>query len=105
MNSTENKGNGNGHKIRESLAAMRLELKAKYPRLPIESQNVAIDCMSWVLNTYTVEGRNKMKGLQAQLDVMQRKQDNYIATIKYVGTVLVTLLCAAGALILEKVLL
>tara|TARA_R110000824_G_scaffold300762_2_gene488774 strand:+ start:24 stop:341 length:318 start_codon:yes stop_codon:yes gene_type:complete len=102
MSSQDN--NGNGHKIRASLAALRIELTAKYPRLPIENQNVAIDCISWVLNTFTVEGRNQMKGLQLQMDAVKRKQARTTATIKYVGTVLVTLLCGAGALIFEKAL-
>ena len=91
-------GNGNGHKIRASLASMRAELKAKYPDLPPDSLNAAIDLSGMVLNSFTVETRNRLRQIQI-------KQENFIAGVKNGATVIVTLLCAAGALFLEKVIM
>lgn len=95
MSSTEN--NGNGHKIQARLANMRSELRVKYPNITADNLNCALDLASMILNSFTTETRNKLRQIQT-------KQENFIAGVKYGATVLVTLICAAGGLLLEKLI-
>ena len=95
MSLTESNGNGNGHKIQARLANMRSELRVKYPDITADNLNCALDLASMILNSFTTETRNKLRQIQT-------KQEHFIAGVKYGATVLVTLLCAAGGLLLEK---
>lgn len=98
MSLTETNGNGNGHKIQARLSSMRTELKAKYPDIDADNLNCALDLASMILNSFTTETRNKLRQIQL-------KQESFISAVKYGATVLVTLLCAAGGLLLEKLIL